>query len=234
MSNKPCVFLLPGLMCDEAIWQHQAAALAPFADVRIPVFRGFTSLRDMATSVLQQAPEKFSVAGHSMGGRVVWELLDLAGKRIERIAVMDSGVHPVKPGEKEKREILLQAAQQRGLQAVADAWIKPMLHPDHHADQKLLAEITAMLLRNTITDFAGQIQALLGREDRNEFLRTIEQKVWLLVGDQDGWSTPAQHEHMQSLLPCSELRIIRDAGHMSTMEQPEAASKLLVEWLHDK
>ena len=168
-----------------------------------------------------------------MGGRVVWELVQLAGKRIERIAVMDSGVHGVAPGEKEKRALLLEAARNKGLQAVADAWIGPMLHPQHHDDASLIDAITTMILGYSVEEYAGQVAALLGREDRSQLLTAIEQKVWLLVGDKDNWSPVSQHQHMQTLLAHSELRIIRDAGHMSTMEQPEAVSSLLLEGLQD-
>ena len=90
MSSRPCVFLLPGLMCDEAIWDHQKAALAPYADVRIPVFRGFSSLRAMAESVLENAPQRFSVVGHSMGGKSAM-VLALTGKNRARW----SGKHDV-------------------------------------------------------------------------------------------------------------------------------------------
>ena len=90
MSNKPVLFLLPGLMCDEAVWEHQAEVLSDVADIRIPVFRGFNSLVEMARSVLAQAPERFSVVGHSMGGRVAWEVMEMAGNRIDRFAVMDT------------------------------------------------------------------------------------------------------------------------------------------------
>ena len=44
MTDKPVLFLLPGLMCDETVWQDQARVLAPHADIIIPVFRGFDSL----------------------------------------------------------------------------------------------------------------------------------------------------------------------------------------------
>lgn len=233
MSSRPTVFLLPGLMCDEAIWEHQAVALAPYADVRIPLFRGFNSLRAMAESVLVAAPEKFSVVGHSMGGRVAFELMEIAGNRIERFAVMDTGVHGVQPGEAEKRGILLAAAERKGLQAVADAWILPMLHPDHHADEALIEEITQMILRNSLEDYRGQVAALLARNDQTPYLARIKQKTWLLCGEADTWSPVSQHEAMQQYLAQSELRIIKNAGHMSPMEQPEAVSSALVEWINE-
>lgn len=230
---RPYVFLLPGLMCDEAVWQHQQAALAARAHVRIPVFRGFSSLRAMAEAVLASAPPRFSVVGHSMGGRVAFELMEIAGGRIERFAVMDTGVHGVRPGEREKRQPLLEAAASKGLQAVADDWVSPMLHPDNLGNKALVEAITAMILRNSLEDYRGQVAALLGRDDQTPYLARIRQKVWLLCGEADEWSPVAQHAAMQPHLRESTLKVIAGAGHMSTMEQPEAVSRLLLEWLDE-
>ena len=240
--TRPVVFLLPGLMCDEAVWAGQVAALSAVADVRIPVFRGFDSLDGMAAHVLAQAPQRFSVVGHSMGGRVALEVMrqvldqpehQSSRKVIEHFAVMDTGAHPVQDGEAVKRQILLDAALRKGLQAVADAWILPMLHPARHTDSALIADINAMILRNTVEDYRGQVQALLGRRDQRSLLPRIEQKVWLLCGDADSWSPVSQHEDMQKLLPRSELRVIAAAGHMSTMEQPAAVAAALLEWINE-
>lgn len=240
--SKPVVYLLPGLMCDEAVWEHQAAALESRAEVRIPVFRGFSSLGAMAGHVLSSAPPRFSVVGHSMGGRVAFEVMaqvmgqDISNpnrKLIERFAVMDTGAHPVQDGEAFKRGVLLEAAARKGLQAVADAWILPMLHPGRHTDAALIKQINAMILRNTVDDYRGQVTALLSRQDRLPLLPRIQQKVWLLVGEADGWSPLSQHEELQRLLPRSELRVIPNAGHMTTMEQPDAVNAALLEWINE-
>jgi pimeloyl-ACP methyl ester carboxylesterase len=97
MSVRPVVFLLPGLLCDDTVWRHQSAALSLQFDVRVPDFRGMDDFREMARSVLLDAPERFSVVGHSMGGRVAMELMFLVPERIDRFVVMDLGVHAVQP-----------------------------------------------------------------------------------------------------------------------------------------
>ena len=230
MSDKPVLFLLPGLMCDEAVWEDQEKALAPHADIMIPVFRGFNSLKAMAQHVLDMAPERFSVAGHSMGGRVAWELMEMAGNRIDKFAVLDTGVHPVKPEEPKGRQVLIDKAKVEGLQAVADAWIKPMVHPDRHRDKELLESINAMILRNSVDDFLGQVQALLGRRDQAPILSQIEQRVLLVVGDEDTWAPPEQHQAIAEQLRRSHLVVVSDAGHMTTMEKPAEVSTILLEW----
>jgi pimeloyl-ACP methyl ester carboxylesterase len=240
--NKPVLYLLPGLMCDAEVWQHQAKVLSAVAEVRIPVFRGFNSLRAMAQSVWQDAPAQFSVVGHSMGGRVAMELMALAleseingeqRKTITRFAVMDTGAHAVQDGEAAKRQLLLDAGRRKGLGAVADAWIKPMLHPDNQDNTVLIDTITRMILRNSVEDYQGQVQALLGRQERLSMLPKLKQKVWLICGDEDAWSPVSQHQQMQQLLERSELRVIKGAGHMTTMEQPAAVSEVLLEWMNE-
>lgn len=230
MSDKPVLFLLPGLMCDEAVWEHQQKSLAPHAEVIIPVFRGFNSLAAMADHVLAMAPMRFSLAGHSMGGRVAWEVMEKARDRIDKFAILDSGVHPVKPGEAEGRQVLLDKALSEGLQAVADAWVPPMVHPSRLGDEVLIQAINDMILRNSIKDFQGQVRALLERNDRTPGLSRITQHVLLIAGDADGWSPPEQHRDMAEKLASSHLEIVANAGHMVTMEKPEEVSTILLDW----
>jgi pimeloyl-ACP methyl ester carboxylesterase len=233
MIDKPVIFLLPGLMCDEAVWTHQAETLSAVADVRIPVFRGFDSLVGMAESLMVEAPERFSVAGHSMGGRVAWEVMELAADRIDKFAILDSGVHPVKEGEAEVRQVLIDKAISEGLQAVANEWIPPMIHPDRNDGSALVKDITEMILRNSIEDFQGQVNALLNRKDQTPYLSRISHKVLLLAGENDNWSPPQQHEFMAERLASSQLEIVPDAGHMVIMEKPEEVSRILLDWFSE-
>lgn len=231
---KPVLYLLPGLLCNEQCWTEQATALSAVAEVRIPSFKGKDSLVGMAESVLEGAPERFSIVGHSMGGRVAWEVLRLveqgSGKEIDKFAVMDTGIHPVAEGEVEKRQQFLELAA-RDMQALADHWIPPMVHPDRVGDKALTSAIESMMFSYTFDEFRGQIAALLGREDQSLYLPGYEHDVLLICGDKDQWSPVSRHEEMLALLKKGRLEVIRDSGHMVTMEQPEAVNRLLLDWL---
>jgi pimeloyl-ACP methyl ester carboxylesterase len=76
--TRPCVVLLPGLMCDAAVWSAQCEALS-FADGVLPSYGALSAITGMARHVLESAPaQRFSLAGHSMGGRVALEVARLA------------------------------------------------------------------------------------------------------------------------------------------------------------
>src|SRR4051794_37969107 len=106
MAERPVLYLLPGLLCDRVTWAHQVEGLADLAEVRVASFYGFDSIPAMAQSVLDEAPARFAVAGHSMGARVALEMVRAAPERVERLALLDTGTHPVRPGEAEKRQEL--------------------------------------------------------------------------------------------------------------------------------
>lgn len=229
-GSRPVVYLLPGLLCDETVWRHQMAALAPQYELRVPDFRGMDDFREMARLVLQDAPERFSVVGHSMGGRVAMELMAMVPERIDRFVVMDLGVHPVQPGEREQRMVLVHLAEQLGMEALADVWIPPMVARHRHDDAELMGEILTMVLRSTPEDYRGQIEAALKREDQSRYLPHIRHKALLVCGELDEWSPVGQHQAILEELPDAELAVIPGAGHMVTMEAPEAVNRVLLDW----
>jgi len=225
------VFLLPGLLCDETIWSHQGNVLGEFADIVVPDFRYVNSIPAMAKLVLNAAPERFSVAGHSMGGRVALEVFRMAPERVERLALLDTGVHPRAAGEEAKRGELVDLARSQGMAALAARWLPPMLHPDH---SELLQPLTEMVMRSTPETFANQQRALLDRPDARTVLPLIQCPTLVLCGRQDIWSPVSQHEAIAASIAQSKLVIVEDCGHMSPVEQPDAVTKWLSSHLQDQ
>jgi pimeloyl-ACP methyl ester carboxylesterase len=231
MPDKPVLYLLPGLLCDEATFAPQLADLGDVCDVRVADFRGFSSLTDMALHVLEIAPARFSIAGFSMGGRVAFEIWRLAPERIERFCVFDTGVAPLAEGEIEKRQAVIDLAWRDGMEALAQAWLPPMLHPRRRDDADFMAPLKAMVLRFTPETHEKQIRALIGRPDARPVLKTISCPTLVACGRDDAWSPPAQHEDMAAQIPGAELVVVDDCGHFLPMEQPEAFNRAIRAWM---
>jgi pimeloyl-ACP methyl ester carboxylesterase len=233
--TRPCVVLLPGLLCDEAVWTAQRAALG-LAECFVPSYGELSSITAMADRVLESAPApRFALAGHSMGGRVALEVVRLAPQRVERLALLDTGMDPLAPGaageqERAKRMALLGLAREKGMRAMGSEWARGMVHPSR-LDAPLFQEILDMIERQTLAIFEAQISALLNRPDAREVLRGLRCPTLLACGRQDAWSPLSRHEQMHALVPGSRLVAIEDSGHMSTMEQPGAVSQALLEWM---
>lgn len=229
--SKPVLFLLPGLICDARIWQDQISALGGSHDVRVPNFYGFDSLSGMAQTVLDDAPERFAVAGHSMGARVALEVLALAPERVERIALLDTGAHPPAAGEAARRQVLVDLINAKGMEAAVEAWLRPMIHPDRLGDAAFMDDMAAMVRRASPAIFEKQVHALLNRPDGFTRLPLITVPCAMIVGRQDSWSPPEQHEAMRGHVPHAVLTVVDDSGHMAPAERPGAVNVALHAWL---
>lgn len=231
MRAKVSLVLLPGLVCDETVWAHQVSGLADIADISIANFWGFDSLDAMAASVLAKAPEKFCIAGHSMGGRVAFEIMRQAPHRVERLALLNTHIHAKGQGEAEQRQVLVDLAYSDGMLALVGRWLPPMVHATRVFDEALTAPIVAMFRRATPEIFEKQVRALLNRRDAADVLPTIAVPTLVATGRQDTLGTVKQHEEIAAGIRGATLDVIKRCGHMSTAEQPAAVTAALRNWL---
>lgn len=234
--TAPALILVPGLLCNDHNWWPQAAAFGSDFNVVVPDHGLIDSLPGMAAAILEQAPERFAIAGHSMGGRVTLEVFRQAPERVAGLALLDTGVHPVRPGEAGEREAagrykLLEQARSEGMRPMVWAWLQNMLHPDRLQDRELVDGILDMMSSKSPDVFAAQIRALLGRPDGTPLLREIRCPALVLCGEQDTWAPPRQHREIAAHVPHAELVIVPECGHMSTLEQPAPVNAALRRWL---
>lgn len=227
---KQPLLLLSGLLCDETVWADIPERLEDVAQAKVISFRGFSSIPAMAEHVLSTAPERFALAGHSMGGRVALEVVRAARLRVSGLALLNTGVHTVRDGEPQSRGRLLRLAYEHGMSALAAEWLPPMMAGGPRT-AAIMPRLTAMVERSTPDIYAGQINALLNRPDALPVLPTIDVPTLLLSGSEDTWSPVSQHETMRRRIPHATLFEIHGAGHMAPFERPEAVAVALREWL---
>ena len=229
------LLLLPGLACDYTVWQHQSGRLAEIATVQVADYGSSDSIRKMAEAVLRIAPARFALAGHSMGGRVAFEIVRLVPDRVTGLALLDTAYRPFAGGdhgarERAERMRLVDLARKQGMKVMASDWVRNMVHPSRLSDSRLLDSIIEMFGRKTPEIFAAQINALLNRPDATPILASIRCPTLVLCGREDSWSTYATHNDIAARIPQSKLVAIENAGHMAPMERPERVTAALVSW----
>ena len=113
--------LIPGLLCNQLLWRNQLPKLAQNADVVIPDLTQHETITAMASSILDTAPVRFSLAGFSLGSQVALEIMRTAADRVERLALLSAthgGVPP--PVEKAIRHAI-ETVEQRGFEDYLEA-----------------------------------------------------------------------------------------------------------------
>src|ERR1700683_5640249 len=157
------LLLLPGLNCDADVWAGQIAALGGSHACVVPQYHDLDSIVAMAHRVLQDAPPRFALAGHSMGGRVALEIVRAAPERVSHLALLDTGYQARQAGEHGEQEArershLVEVGRESGMRAMGAEWVRGMVHPARLADSALIERILAMLGRHTPEGHSGQVR----------------------------------------------------------------------------
>ena len=99
----------------------------------------------------------------------------------------------------------------------------------HRGEVLDLAMDMAMTLGPEV--FIRQSRALQRRKDQQATLRKIKVPTLVLCGAEDALCPVKRHEFMAELIPYATLRVIDGAGHLPTLEQPDAVTDALREWM---
>lgn len=223
------LLFLPGLACDARIYAPQLAA---FPDSRaVDGYGTADTLQAMARVALDQTPESFDLFGHSMGGRVAFEVFRLAPERVRRLALVSTGIHPLQPGEADKRRALQQVGWDEGFEALVDQWLPPMVAEANRSDPSIYPPLRQMNVEAGQEVFDAQIHALVNRPPVDDLLPRIECPTLVMTGALDTWAGPEQHRRIAAAIPNAELVVVPGAGHMIQLEAPEVVNAAIAGWL---
>lgn len=228
--NRP-LLLLPGLLNDHRLWAAQMEALAPLARCVVADLTLDDSLAGMAARVLAHAPERFALAGLSMGGYVAMEILRRAPERVERLALLDTTARADTPEQTQRRKDAVAVAKAGGFDKIMPTMLPVLVHPDHMALERVGGVAKDMARAVGPEAFARQQNAIMHRPDSRPGLPRIGCPTLVLVGEDDAATPPDRAEEMAELIPGARLEVVRHCGHLSTLEQPEAVAAAMGEWL---
>ena len=229
--EKQNLVLIPGLLCDAAMWEHQSRHLSATAEIKIADVTRSETMIGMAEAVLAMAPEKFALAGLSMGGYVSLEIIRRAPERVTKLALLDTSARSDTQEQSRRRHHFIQLTREGGFDEVVLTLLPLLVHPDRMQDEQLCNSIKEMMRRVGAEIFMRQQAAIIGRPDSRNDLTPIKCSTLILCGRQDALTPLEVHEEMSSRIPKARLAIIEDCGHMSTMERPHAVTALLRDWL---
>lgn len=231
MTDKTPLALLPGLLCDAALWQPQVEGLSDIADPWVADFTSQDSIAAMAESVLAAMPERFAVAALSMGGYVALEIMATAPERVERLALLDTRPTTDGEAERKRRRGLIELARKGQFKGVTPRLLPLFLHHDRLDDAALTGTVMAMAEHVGKDAFIRQQQAILGRRDQTSTLVSIQVPTLVLCGREDVLTPLEDHKFMAAGIASARLVVIEDCGHLATLERPQEVTAALRSWL---
>lgn len=225
------IVLVPGLLCTAEVFAPQSAALWPFGPVTVASTLEGETLAEMTAAILAHAPPRFALAGISLGGYLCFELLRQAPERVTKLALLSTSARPETPEQEATHRAYVAHVRQQGFEAVLAQAKGSSLHPAHRDDPFVRGTNRRMALAVGVDALARQTEAVIARPDSRPGLSAIRVPTLVLVGDHDPLTTREDAEEMAAAIPQARLVIVPECGHSATLEQPEAVSRALVEWI---
>ncbi|HKL55550.1 MAG TPA: alpha/beta fold hydrolase [Roseovarius sp.] len=223
--------LLPGLMCDSHLFHEQITALSAEYAVMVAPVSGGERLEEIASSLLDQLPARFALAGHSVGGMVAMEILRRAPDRVTRLALIDTSPLAETPQAAADYEpAIIKLKSGRLEEAVQTLVPAEALAAGHHRQAVVVAQVE-MALRVGEGAIIRQIRAMQRRRDYQSVLRRCRVPTLVLCGAEDALMPMKRHGFMAELIPYARLEVIEGAGHLAPLEQPEAVTMALRGWI---
>jgi pimeloyl-ACP methyl ester carboxylesterase len=245
LAHLPVV-LIHGFPFDHLMWRHQVTAFASRRCIA-------PDLRGAGTASAPDRPDDYSMrayaddiialldsdhvdravfCGLSMGGYIAFELVRRFAGRIAALVLCNTKTAADSEEAKRGRVALATKARQKGARAVASEMVPKLLARatrEQRAD--IVREVTEMIARQPVTGIAGALRALRDRPDSTATLAEIRVPTLVVAGDDDQIAPADGMEAMAGRIVGARFEMIRDAGHLTPLEQPQAFNAALGSFL---
>lgn len=228
---KTTVVMLAGMMCDARLFAPQADMLAGDYDVLVPPPAPLTTMAELASDILDKAPERFALCGLSMGGIIAMEIMAQAPQRVSHLALLDTNPLAETEAGIIRRNRQIEDVKAGRLAQIMAEEMKPMYLADSPDSSAILDICMEMALACGDEIFITQSLALRDRPDQTDTLKAVTCPTLILQGVEDRLCPADRHQLMHQLIPHAGYIQIEGAGHLPPLEQPEETLAALKGWL---
>ncbi|MGB0620102.1 MAG: alpha/beta fold hydrolase [Myxococcota bacterium] len=227
MSGIPTLILVPGLGCDAEVWSETIENLGDVATCRVADVSAGASIPEMAAAVLSDAPARFALAGHSLGGYVAFEILRRAPERVDHLALIGTSARPDVSEVSDRRRAMIALCESGLYERVIEGLIPSVVARARRDDAVLTERLTSMMNRVGAENFCRQQQAIIDRADSRPDLARIRVPTLIAAGDEDALMPASTQREMFEAISSADRVTIEGCGHSTPLERPhEIASAL--------
>ncbi|WP_316205489.1 MULTISPECIES: alpha/beta fold hydrolase [unclassified Bradyrhizobium] len=231
MTETLPIVLVPGLICSPRIYAPLVPALWRHGPVMIANHIRDDSMGAIARRILSEAPPRFALAGHSMGGYIAFEIMRQAPERVAKLALINTQARPDAPEAGARRRTMITRAREGEYHAIVDELAVNFVHPSRREDARLRRLVRDMADDVGVDGFVKQQTAMIARPDSRPTLTAIRCPTLVLTSDTDDMIPNSLSTEMADEIAGSWLVVLDNCGHLPQLEQPEETAQALVEWL---
>src|SRR3979490_1593595 len=205
MDNTMPILLVPGLGGSPRIYAPVAPALWRLGPLTVANHIRDDNMGAIARRILAEAPPRFALAGHSMGGYIAFEIMRQAPERVAKLALLNTQARPDTPEATARRRTMMARAKGGEYRAVLDELFPGFVHPSRREDGALRKLVHDMGDDIGAEAFVRQQTAIMSRPDSRPALAWIKCPTLVLSGDEDNTVPNSLSAEMAGANPGAEL-----------------------------
>ncbi len=229
------IVFIHGFPFDKSMWEHQLVLVREQYRVIAYDVRGhgntsanstefsisqFTN--DLLAFLNQLEIKRVILCGLSMGGYIALHAIELFPDKITGLILSDTQCAADTEEARGKRMKAIELIQNNGLEQYASDSVKNLFAPSSLENQKEKVDsIKNTILKTPPDNICKTLMALANRKEKCSTLEKIKVPVLILVGEADKVTPPAAATKMHDLIKESTLYSIKNAGHLSNLENPK-------------
>ena len=229
--DRPAVVFATGQLLTEEVWAPQAAALGQDYDVIVADHGRDDTIAGMAARLLADAPERFHLIAHAMGGFTAFEVMRQQPQRVLSLVLIATLAPNDGPAQTERRQGYIRLVEAGRFDQVVEERVPILLPPDRREEGPLLARVRQMAADTGAERFLAQQRAIMSRIDSRPSLAAIKVPTLVIRGAQDGITAPEHQHEILAGIPHARFVEIPECGHLPTLERPDTVNRLLIDWL---
>jgi pimeloyl-ACP methyl ester carboxylesterase len=237
-GKGPAVVLVHGYPLDGDMWSEVSRRLAPKfrvlrpdlpsrRDTPHPTQPSMAEYAGWVAAVVDAAGGKAGIAGFSMGGYVLFELLRARPEAVAAAAFVDTQAGSDDGEGRQNRNRAIFTAREMGPSAVSEGMIPKLLSVAGRKRGDLAARVRGIVRRQNPNSIENDLLAMRDRADSLPSLAAVRVPALVVVGSEDAITPPARADEIARGIPGAELVTIPGAGHLSPMEDPDAVAAAL-------
>ena len=242
-DDKPTIVFSNSLATDFRIWRDCIVRLVGecsivmydkrghgLSDVTPAPYKLDDHVNDLAALLDHLGISGAVICGLSVGGLIAQGLLYTRPDLVRAMILCDTAA---KIGETDMWNERMDMVRQGGLEALVDANMQRWFTPDFHQNRADdLSGYVNMFCRQPVEGYLGTAAAI---RDADLRLAAVQVKVptICIVGDQDGSTPPDLVAATAKLIPGCRYEVIKGAGHIPCVEQPEILVEIFRAFLKD-
>lgn len=240
-SGAPIVFV-HGFPLDHTMWKHQFQTFAKTHRVIAPDLPGFGGSEPLETASMEAYADSLAefldalgvdqpvaFCGLSMGGYIGWQFWKRHPGKLKTLIACDTRAANDSEQVARARGVAAASVLNTGSIPVADAMVEKLFWESADSTAKeLVYSVISATSPQSIAD--GQL-AMSKRMDATDWLKAIQIPVLFIVGEHDGITPPDEMKANSELVSGSIFHVIKNAGHMAPLENPDDFNAVLVEFM---